>query len=108
MRPAHPSPRVYMEPTLLTSPHHAVHLCARYALCAPPEVSSIISHARAVREIIDTLTLAMRQHGCEDVVCVVNMSEARGASPFALPCVAGFVVSHRCRRRLKKAERWRG
>merc|ERR1719272_1183574 len=50
-----------------------------------------------VREIIDTLTLAMRQHGCEDVVCVVNMSEARGASPFVLPCVAGFVVSHRRR-----------
>lgn len=67
-----------------------------------------LARARAVREIIDTLTLAMRQHGCEDVVCVVNMSEARGASPFALPCVAGFVVSHRCRRRLKKAERWRG
>eukprot|EP00964_Phaeocystis_antarctica_P138571 scaffold103235_cov63-Phaeocystis_antarctica.AAC.6 len=50
----------------------------------------------------------MRQHGCEDVVCVVNMSEARGASPFVLPCVAGFVVSHRCRRRLKRAERRRG
>ena len=55
-----------------------------------------------MREIIDTLTLAMRQHACEDVVCVVNMSEACGASPFALPSVAGFVVAHRCRWGLKK------
>ena len=82
---------------------HAVHCAHRPRSAAPPR-----THARAVREIIDTLTLAMRQHGCEDVVCVVNMSEARGASPFVLPCVAGFVVSHRCRRRLKRAERRRG
>ena len=68
------------------------------------------AHARAlaVREIVDTLTLALRRYGCEDVVCVVNMSDARGASPFALPVVAGFVVSHRCRRRLREVEKPRG
>ena len=59
------------------------------------------ARARAVREIIDTLARALRKHGCEDVVCVVNMSDALGASPFALPCVAGFVVSHRYRSRLR-------
>ncbi len=65
---------------------------------APPPRSVAAPRARAcaVREIIDTLTLAMRQHACEDVVCVVNMTNGHGASPFALPYVAGFVVSHRC------------
>ena len=66
----------------------------RPRLGAPPARAH--ARTRAVREIIDTLTLALRRYGCEDVVCVVNMSDARGASPFALPCVAGFVVSHRC------------
>ena len=60
-----------------------------------------------MREIVDTLTLAMRQHACEDVVCVVNMTNGHGASPFALPYVAGFVVSHRCRWGLKKGRRGR-
>ena len=49
----------------------------------------------AVRDIVDTLTRALKAHGCEDIVCVVNMSDGRGASPFALPSVAGFVVAHR-------------
>ena len=39
----------------------------------------------------------MRTHCCDDVVCVVNMSSGRGASPFALPFVAGFVVQFRLR-----------
>lgn len=86
------------------SRHHAPRPLTLCTVRAPPprSVAAPRTRARAVREIIDTLTLAMRQHACEDVVCVVNMSEARGASPFALPSVAGFVVSHRCRWGLKK------
>lgn len=39
----------------------------------------------------------MRAHSCHDVVCVVNMSSGRGASPFAMPSVAAFVVQFRLR-----------
>ena len=59
----------------------------------------------AVRDIVDTLTRALKAHGCEDIVCVVNMSDGRGASPFALPSVAGFVVAHRP---LRPSDPWSG
>ena len=46
---------------------------------------------------MSTLASAMRTHCCDDVVCVVNMSSGRGASPLAMPFVAGFVVQFRLR-----------
>ena len=94
---------------LTWSRHHAPRPLTLCTVRAPPprSVAAPRTRACAVREIVDTLTLAMRQHACEDVVCVVNMTNGHGASPFALPYVAGFVVSHRCRWGLKKGRRGR-
>ena len=93
------APRTPISVVLTWSRHHAPRPLTLCTVRAPPprSVAAPRTRACAVREIVDTLTLAMRQHACEDVVCVVNMTNGHGASPFALPYVAGFVVSHRCR-----------